>query len=151
MTTIPAVHPPLPRERTWDRHLPATAAFEWLRAGWHDLWIKPLASLGYGLLVYLISVAIIVGLFALGLDYILFPAIAGFMVVGPVLALGLYEKSRQLAAGTDQRRADDPGEIEVRRTGAVCRHSALLADAGLDAGGGHHLRLVFRTSPVPRP
>lgn len=99
MTTIPAVHPPLPRERTWDRHLPATAAFEWLRAGWHDLWIKPLASLGYGLLVYLISVAIIVGLFALGLDYILFPAIAGFMVVGPVLALGLYEKSRQLAAG----------------------------------------------------
>ena len=34
-----------------------------------------------------------------GWDYILFPALAGFMVVGPILAIGLYEKSRRIAAG----------------------------------------------------
>ena len=37
------------------------------------------------MLVFLVSVAIVVGLFAFGWDYILFPAFAGFMVVGPVL------------------------------------------------------------------
>src|SRR3546814_2092348 len=38
-------------------------------------------------------------MFELALDYILFPALAGFMVVGPVLAIGLYEKSRRIADG----------------------------------------------------
>jgi uncharacterized membrane protein len=99
MTTIPAVLPPLPREKTWARHLPATTAFAWLRAGWQDLMTQPAASLGYGFVVYLISIAIVFGLVRFGLDYILFPALAGFMVIGPVLAIGLYEKSRQLAAG----------------------------------------------------
>jgi uncharacterized membrane protein len=57
----------------------------------------PAPSLLYGLAIFLVSVAVVVGLFALGWDYILFPALAGFMVVGPILAIGLYEKSRLLA------------------------------------------------------
>lgn len=99
MTTIPAVVPPAPREKTWSRHLAPSAAFAWLAAGWRDLITRPLASISYGVLVFLVSIAIVVGLFAFGWDYILFPAFAGFMVVGPLLAIGLYEKSRRLAAG----------------------------------------------------
>ena len=38
-------------------------------------------------------------MFALGWDYILFPALAGFMIVAPILAVGLYEKSRAIEAG----------------------------------------------------
>jgi hypothetical protein len=39
----------------------------------------------FGVLVFLVSVVTVVGLFALHLDYILFPAFAGFMVAGQSL------------------------------------------------------------------
>lgn len=92
-----ATMPPLAQRRR--RDLPAGAAFEWLRAGWRDLTTRPGPSLVYGLFVFLVSLAIVWGLFAFGLDYILFPALAGFMVVGPLLAVGLYQKSRDIEAG----------------------------------------------------
>lgn len=99
MPTIPAVMPPLPRDKGWSRGYAPTTAFQWLHAGWHDLLVHPAASLIYGFIVFLISAVIVGGLFAFGWDYILFPAFAGFMVVGPILAVGLYEKSRRIMAG----------------------------------------------------
>ncbi|MBN9056358.1 MAG: hypothetical protein BGO06_18745 [Shinella sp. 65-6] len=88
---------PLAEQRR--RHLPASAALGWLSAGWRDLWRNPLPSLLYGLAVFLISVAVVWCLFRWELDYILFPALAGFMVVGPLVAIGLYRKSRDLEDG----------------------------------------------------
>lgn len=82
-----------------NRGLPVGAAFSWLNAGWRDLTANPGPSLAYGLAVSAVSALIIAGLFFLGLDYILFPAIAAFMVVGPLVAVGLYEKSRALERG----------------------------------------------------
>src|SRR5690348_6137707 len=99
MITLPSVVPPLPHEDVYGRSLPASAAFGWVRAGWKDLVTEPTPSLAYGGAVFLVSLAIVWGMFALGWDYILFPALAGFMVVGPVLAVGLYEKSRRLSHG----------------------------------------------------
>ena len=68
---------PLAEQRR--RHLPAGAAFGWLAEGWRDLWRNPLPSLLYGLAVFLLSVAVVWLLFRLEIDYILFPALAGFM------------------------------------------------------------------------
>lgn len=88
---------PLAEQRR--RHLPVGAAFGWLAAGWRDLWRNPLPSLAYGFAVFLLSLAMVWGLFRLELDFILFPALAGFMVVGPLVAIGLYRKSRDLEGG----------------------------------------------------
>jgi uncharacterized membrane protein len=99
MTTIPALVPPTQREKRWDRNLASSVAFSWLAAGWRDLIVQPFTSLGYGALVFLVSIAVVAGLFRAGWDAILFPALAGFMVVGPILAVGLYEKSRRIAVG----------------------------------------------------
>lgn len=90
---------PVPLARQRQRNLPAGAAFGWLSAGWRDLWRFPLPSLAYGLMVFFVSHLIIWGLFTLRLDFILFPALAGFMVVGPLVAIGLYQKSRDIEEG----------------------------------------------------
>src|SRR5690349_9794451 len=79
------------------RNLPAGTAFAWLKAGWQDFLNQPGPSLAYGLAVFAVSLAIVWGLVSLGHDYILFPALAGFMVVGPFIAVGLYQKSRAIA------------------------------------------------------
>lgn len=88
---------------TWNperqRHLPAKAAFGWLRAGWRDLTTQPALSLAYGAAVFVVTAVLGWALFASGRDYILFPAIAGYMILAPVLAIGLYEKSRALQNG----------------------------------------------------
>jgi uncharacterized membrane protein len=103
---IPAVMPPLRPPSPFARHYGPTVAFGWLAAGWRDLTTRPASSLIYGLGVFVVSAVIVAGLVWLGWDYILFPALAGFMVVGPLLAIGLYEKSRQLAAGQPVTLAD---------------------------------------------
>ena len=96
---IPKIVPPLPRENPRARNLPWRTAFAWLRAGWRDMWTNPAPSLVYGLGVVALSAFIVWFLFELELDYVLFPALAGFMIVGPLIAGGLYEKSRRLEKG----------------------------------------------------
>ncbi|RYC23195.1 DUF2189 domain-containing protein [Ciceribacter ferrooxidans] len=98
-TTQKTANTSIPLAEQRRRHLPAKAAFGWLSAGWRDLWHNPLPSLLYGFAVFLLSAAIVWSLFRLQLDYILFPALAGFMVVGPLVAIGLYRKSRDIEEG----------------------------------------------------
>ncbi len=90
-------------ERTLDermqRHLPLGVGLTWLAKGWQDLTRQPLMSLFYGLGLAIISILLVCLMIALQYDYILFPALAGFLIVGPLLAMGLYEKSRLLERG----------------------------------------------------
>ena len=99
MDTLPALAPRAAPAVNLNRGLKPAAALGWLAAGWRDFAAAPLPSLAYGVLIFAVSAGIIRGLFAFGWDYILFPALAGFMVVGPILAIGLYEKSRRLDEG----------------------------------------------------
>jgi len=96
---LPEIQPRAPRAISYHRQLPASAAFEWLRLGIADLRVKPALSLVVGGGVFLASAIVIAAMFALNFSYIMFPALSGFLVVGPLLAVGLYEKSRRLEAG----------------------------------------------------
>lgn len=99
MSKIPETVPPLPRATTLDRNLDAFAGLEWLRKGWDDLFRAPGSSFCYGFALFAMSWLTLAAIFALDYDYIIFPALSGFMIVGPLLAIGMYEKSRRLAAG----------------------------------------------------
>lgn len=89
------------RDPRLQRNLPLLAGLGWLAAGWRDLWRRPASSLAYGLGTFLLSWAFIWTLAAFGRDYILFPALAGFMIVAPFLAIGLYEKSKAIEEGRE--------------------------------------------------
>ncbi|MFA7588598.1 MAG: DUF2189 domain-containing protein, partial [Novosphingobium sp.] len=99
MPTIPPVVPALPRPSPYARNLPLGSAINWLGAGWRDLWTTPGPSLAYGLAVFILSLGIVLGLILFGWDFALFPVAAGFLILGPILAIGLYAKSRALEEG----------------------------------------------------
>jgi uncharacterized membrane protein len=69
----------------------------WLRLGWRDFTRTPWASALHGIVIAAGGVAI----FAAALErwYFLPGAFSGFVLVGPILATGLYEQSRLLARG----------------------------------------------------
>ncbi|MDO8884370.1 MAG: DUF2189 domain-containing protein [Pseudotabrizicola sp.] len=96
---LPAIAPRVRPDTVLARDLPRLAALEWLGAGWSDLRASPVQSLAYGLAVFALSILVIWGLIAVGLPSLILPALSGFLVVGPLLAIGLYEKSRRLQAG----------------------------------------------------
>jgi uncharacterized membrane protein len=80
--------------------------WRWLSAGWADLWHRPLLSLGYGLFVALFGALIGFMLLAQGRIVLFMPVAAGFFLLAPLLAVGLYEKSRRLQAGEPLRGPD---------------------------------------------
>ncbi|WP_415182200.1 DUF2189 domain-containing protein [Phaeovulum sp.] len=96
---LPAVTPPTPPDHGLSRHLPPNAALSWLAAGWGDFVRNPVQSLAYGFGVFAVTSLIIWGLIRVQLPLLIFPAISGFLVIGPLLAIGLYEKSRRLQRG----------------------------------------------------
>lgn len=96
---LPILREPERPDSPFARHLPASAAQEWLASGWRDLRASPGPSLAYGLFLTLFSYAVLWALHASQLLYLALPAVAGFLIVGPFLAIGLYEKSRLQSQG----------------------------------------------------
>ena len=104
----------------------------------------------YGLVVFAISLSVRLDAVRVGRDYILFPALAGFMIVAPVLAIGLYQKSRAIEQGERPYARRDAAACG-RWPGPRCSSPALLcpADAAVDAGRGADLCAVLRRAAVP--
>lgn len=96
---LPTLRPPQRPASPLARNLPASVVLDWLAAGWRDLRAAPGPSLAWGVFLVLLSWAVIWALHATGLLYLALPAIAGFLIVGPFLAIGLYERSRRFETG----------------------------------------------------
>ena len=87
-SAIPRVHP-----------IDTAHPWAWLAAGWRDMCAAPLVSAFYGVLAVVSSFVLVAGLAMMEMHYLVLPMAAGFMLVGPVLAVGLYETSRLLERG----------------------------------------------------
>ncbi len=77
----------------------------WLAAGWRDFLATPRVSLVYGGVFAVVSALLSVGLIAAGLGSLVLPLAGGFVLLAPVLVVGLYDVSRRLERG---------GEISLR-------------------------------------
>ncbi len=71
----------------------------WLARGWADLQAAPRVSLSYGTAFVIAGYAIAVFLVANETIYLLLPLAAGFLLLAPLLAVGLYETSRRVSIG----------------------------------------------------
>ena len=71
----------------------------WIGCGWKDLMAAPRVGFGYGATFVVAGFAIALALYVGGSIYLLVPLAAGFMLLAPLFAVGLYETSRRLEAG----------------------------------------------------
>lgn len=76
--------------------LEVTAPFRWLAKGWSDFRRAPGYSLAYGIIMTAISVFITYWAYQLGSVTMVIVMLAGFVFVGPAMAMGLYSISCQL-------------------------------------------------------
>ncbi len=79
--------------------MPFDAPYSWLAAGWRDMWQVPRVSLTYGAIFAVAGLLLAVGLMQVGLQSLILVLAGGFILVGPMLAAGLYETSRRLEKG----------------------------------------------------
>jgi uncharacterized membrane protein len=126
--TVPVFAGPSPRIQRIGMDRPWT----WLARGWRDLWRAPAVSLAYGVIFSLAGLVIAAAIWLIDVFYLVLPLTAGFMLLGPILAVGLYEISRRLDRGEPVRRLDrgEPVSLGAALT-AWRRNMAQIALMGL--------------------
>ena len=78
----------------------------WLAAGMEDFCRASAISLAYGMFWVGLSIAITLGAYTLGYWHWLLPMIAGFMFIGPLVAVGSYGISLALERGREPNLGD---------------------------------------------
>jgi uncharacterized membrane protein len=71
----------------------------WIAVKWRDLCRAWPVSLFYGAGFVIVSFLLTLGLWIADVFYLVMPLAAGFMFLGPVVCIGLYEVSRRLERG----------------------------------------------------
>ncbi len=96
--------------------------WRWLAAGWQDMRRTPATSIGYGVLITIVSYLLTISMVMAGLFYLVPVMLGGFFLVAPALGLGLYEVSRRQENG-------EPANF-MHALGAIRRHSFQVSTMG---------------------
>jgi uncharacterized membrane protein len=88
------------------RQVDLEAPWRWLAAGWADLVAMPHISLTYGAAFTVLAAGFWLGLATVGWQSLMLALAGGFLLIGPVLAVGLYEASRRRQLGAPVRLDD---------------------------------------------
>ena len=81
------------------RRIPASAPLRWIALGWSDFKAAPLPSMTYGLVIALLGMAITALAWRHGSNWMVLLLLPSFVFVAPVLAMGFYAISAELARG----------------------------------------------------
>lgn len=81
------------------RRVPFDQPWEWLGAGWRDMWTYPGTSLAYGLAFAVGAVLMLIGVTQAGAQSLILALFGGFLLIGPLVAVGLYDVSRRIETG----------------------------------------------------
>lgn len=81
------------------QRVPPDRPWVWLAAGWKDLMAAPHVGFVYGGALTAAGWLLVLLLFQLGAAWAILPATAGFFLIAPILASGLYETSRRRELG----------------------------------------------------
>jgi uncharacterized membrane protein len=81
------------------RRITATDIVEALTLGLRDFQAMPIYGLSFGLIYVVGGIGIVLCFTAFGMVYLVYPLAAGFALIGPFVAIGLYEVSRCREAG----------------------------------------------------
>lgn len=108
------------------RRIGIDAPNQWIAAAWRDFRRVPMVSLGYGTIFVLAGYLIVFGLYNMGLGSLIPITVAGFFLVAPILAVGLYEMSRRIEAG-EQPNFSHSIEALRRNPGSLASMGLVLA------------------------
>ena len=106
------------------RHVPASQAMVWLRAGWDDFKHMKAPSLAHGAMIAILgAVLLILGSTHL---YLVTAAVSSYLLVGPIMTTGLCELSRRRVAREPQG-FDESLEPVTRNRESLFQFGAVLA------------------------
>jgi len=97
MNAATNIHTPAPMPNI--RTISSDAPWAWMAAGWRDLWTAPMFSLIYGAGFATAALVMFLALQSVGSAGLIPILGGGFLLLGPLLAAGLYEKSRVIERG----------------------------------------------------
>lgn len=131
------------------RALSAGAPWRWVRLGWRDLLAAPRQSLTYGLVIFLISAAVSYVAWSYGSGWMLIVMLSTFVFLAPVLGLGIYAISAELARGEQPSLRRVMLEERARLGDALVYSLALLVVGLVWVRAGTAVHIFYPESGAP--